>query len=117
MTTIQFLSHLRSKDIRVWPEGDTLRYDAPPGALTPDLRQELLERKQEILIFLRTDQVDTSYGGPPILPVARGRGLPLSFAQQRLWFLRRLASASAFYTRPYRYGCTVVFIEPRCSAV
>ena len=72
MTTIEFLSHLRSKDIRVWPEGDTLRYDAPPGALTPDLRQELLERKQEILIFLRTDQVDTSYGGPPILPVHAG---------------------------------------------
>ncbi|HYG64144.1 MAG TPA: amino acid adenylation domain-containing protein, partial [Thermoanaerobaculia bacterium] len=34
---------------------------------------------------------------PPILPVPRQGGLPLSFAQQRLWFLHRLAPDSAVY--------------------
>jgi pristinamycin I synthase-3/4 len=33
----------------------------------------------------------------PILPVPRDRGLPLSFAQQRLWFLDRLAPDNPFY--------------------
>jgi amino acid adenylation domain-containing protein len=100
MRTIELLSYLRSKDIRVWPDGDNLRYDAPPGALTPDLRKALLECKQEILSFLRSNQVDTSNGSAPILPVARERDLPLSFGQQRLWLLHQLAPASAFYNSP-----------------
>ena len=33
----------------------------------------------------------------PILPVPRDRDLPLSFAQQRLWFLDRLAPDNPFY--------------------
>ncbi|HEX3527644.1 MAG TPA: amino acid adenylation domain-containing protein, partial [Thermoanaerobaculia bacterium] len=34
---------------------------------------------------------------PPILPVPRTGALPLSFAQQRLWFLDRLAPDNPFY--------------------
>ncbi|HYG61736.1 MAG TPA: amino acid adenylation domain-containing protein, partial [Thermoanaerobaculia bacterium] len=37
---------------------------------------------------------------PPILPVPRQGDLPLSFAQQRLWFLHRLAPDSAVYNVP-----------------
>src|SRR6185436_3274029 len=37
---------------------------------------------------------------PPLLPVPRDGSIPLSFAQQRLWFFDRLAPASALYNMP-----------------
>ncbi|HKV11036.1 MAG TPA: amino acid adenylation domain-containing protein, partial [Thermoanaerobaculia bacterium] len=36
-------------------------------------------------------------GTPPLVPVSRDRDLPLSFAQQRLWFLDRLMPGNPFY--------------------
>jgi amino acid adenylation domain-containing protein len=41
-------------------------------------------------------------GLPAIEPVERGADLPLSFAQQRLWFIERLESAGAVYHIPVR---------------
>jgi thioesterase domain-containing protein len=49
-----FLAELRRRDIRVRAEGDRLQLDAPAGALTPELREQLRQRKDEILEFLRT---------------------------------------------------------------
>jgi thioesterase domain-containing protein len=48
-----FLAELRNRDIRVRAKGDRLQLDAPAGALTPELREQLRRRKDEILEFLR----------------------------------------------------------------
>lgn len=49
-----FLADLRARDIQVWVEGERLQCAAPGDALTPELRDELQQRKGEILQFLRS---------------------------------------------------------------
>src|SRR5215470_13409805 len=43
---------------------------------------------------------------PPILPVLRDRNLPLSFAQQRLWFLDQLQPENPMFNIPQGYRLT-----------
>jgi len=53
VTVSSLLRELRRDDIRVWAEGDTLRCTAPPGVLTPALRDRLRQEKDAIVQFLR----------------------------------------------------------------
>ncbi len=97
MTTVEFLASLAELEIRVWAEGGNLRVRAPRGALTSDTREQLAERKMEILALLQANEASTRSAGPPPQPVAREGALPLSFAQERLWFLHHMAPDSAAY--------------------
>ncbi len=102
MTALEFLTLLRSQNIRVWAEGDQLGFRAPRGALTPALRKELAERKIEILAFLR----DVEASQAPLLPTFRQGNLPLSFAQARLWFLDQFEPDSPLYNVPSAFRVT-----------
>jgi TubC N-terminal docking domain/Thioesterase domain len=51
-----FLGELLSRDIRLSADGGQLKCSAPPGALTPQLREQLRSRKAEILEFLRKSE-------------------------------------------------------------
>lgn len=53
MSVAAFLVELRSRDIEVGADGDHLRCNAPAGVLTRELRDELRQRKSDILEFLR----------------------------------------------------------------
>jgi len=57
VTVAAFLAELRSRDVAVWSDGNDLRCNAPPGVLTAGLRDELRERKLEIVRFLRASEI------------------------------------------------------------
>jgi non-ribosomal peptide synthetase component F len=62
-------------------------FEAPTlSGLTARLQQQLLQGQRQDI--------------PAILPISRDQELPLSFAQQRLWFLHQLVPQSAAYTVP-----------------
>ncbi|WNZ27672.1 hypothetical protein HJG54_33020 [Leptolyngbya sp. NK1-12] len=81
------LSELRSRQVQLWLEGDRLRYRAPEGRLSPDDLAELRDRKRELIEFLQDIKQCSSVEQSALQPVSRTGDLPLSFAQQRFWFL------------------------------
>jgi amino acid adenylation domain-containing protein len=89
MTTAALLSELRRRGIRLSVDGDRLRCVAPKGALTPEIRDEIAARKPEILAIL-----GAKTEAPPFRVIPRDGRLPLSFGQERLWFLHQMEPES-----------------------
>ena len=53
MTSGETLAELERLGVVLEPNGDKLRYRAPQGALTPELREAITENKAEIISTLR----------------------------------------------------------------
>ena len=85
MTIAEILEKLQQNNIELWNEGDDLRFRAPKGALTPELRNLIVTRKPELLSYLRgQSQQAITYS-------------PLSFGQQSMWVTHQMSPASAAY--------------------
>jgi len=53
MTTKELLSKLEKAGVKLAVAGSKLRYDAPAGVLTPELKEALREHKPELVALLR----------------------------------------------------------------
>ncbi|MFP5264067.1 MAG: amino acid adenylation domain-containing protein, partial [Blastocatellia bacterium] len=98
MSAADIVADLSRLGIQLWVESDQLRFKAPQGVLTPELRTKLVEQKSDLLAFLRQVQSSIqSSGTPPIRPAARLGDMPLSYAQERLWFIDQWEPGTAAY--------------------
>jgi len=72
-----FLAELHRRDVRLTADGDRLRCKAPAGVLTAGLRDQLLERKSEILALLRSAEA-VALQPQAVVPLQpRGRRTPV----------------------------------------
>src|SRR4051812_48985578 len=78
MSTVELLSRLRERDVRLWVEDGRLKADAPPGGLDDRLRSQLSERKQELLELLTASQ-PTLASPRALVPLKPSGSLPPLF--------------------------------------
>ncbi len=95
-STIEFLAKLHELGVELRVDGERLRLHAPKGVISATLKEQIADRKEEIILFLRNakpeDQTVSS------IPVYAKEGpLPLSFAQERLWLLEQLSPGNYAY--------------------
>ncbi len=91
----ELLARLRALDVKVTVDGGGLRCSAPKGVLTAGLQEELARLKPEIIDLLESGG---SAAGARPARMARTGDVPLSFVQQRLWFLDQLEPGTSTYT-------------------
>lgn len=75
MDTESFLINVLQRGISLWAEGDKLRFRASQAALTPEVREELIQHKADLIRLLGENR----------------KHVISSFGQERLWFLDQLA--------------------------
>jgi hypothetical protein len=97
MNLDQFLAELTERGVKLWSEGDTLRFRAPKGVITPELRDLLLLHKAKLISLLSQSNTSTNDTELTIVPVSEQREIPLSFPQEQLWFLSQLDPNNVSY--------------------
>lgn len=91
-----FVSQLKAMGIKLWVEGEGLRYKAPKGVATPEILKKMSERKEEIIKHLKlADAINIFYA--PIEKSEHKDYYTLSAAQKRMFILHQIDKDSTAY--------------------
>ena len=101
MNTSELLLIAARMGIAFWLQGDKLAYRAPAGAMTSELREEVILHKGDLVALLRIGS-PKQFTTAAQAPVAEDHDIPLSSGQERLWLVERRMGASSLYNVHFR---------------
>jgi len=107
LSAAQLIKELADLGVELKVDGDRLRVSAPKGAVTPVLAARIREEKLNILAYLNDLQGGAAEDQmPPLQPRNSHGAAPLSFAQQRLWYVDQLDPGNVIYNLPAAFQLT-----------
>lgn len=98
-----YLKSLRDRGVTFRLGDGELKFLAPKGVVDSEMLHELRIRKQEIIEFLAARPVDSVQAAAAAFRIRvaeRPPHLPLSYSQERLWFLEQLDLVKSAYHVP-----------------
>ncbi|CAN7255778.1 amino acid adenylation domain-containing protein [Pseudoduganella sp. LjRoot289] len=104
MTMMALLQELRQRGITVSSQGDSLKLQAPHGALTADLRARLAARKGELLGWLQERHHADDTALPVCVPDPESRYRPFPLSDMQLGFYMGDDPYMEFHVRPHYYS-------------
>ncbi|WP_371502635.1 LLM class flavin-dependent oxidoreductase [Kitasatospora sp. NBC_00374] len=96
MKVVDLLSRLREAGVDLWAEDGKLRFRAPAGALTSELRAALAAHRDEVMELLGRAAAARAVA-PAIVPAGTGEPLPMSSQQRRMWFFEQVHPGTSTY--------------------
>ncbi len=96
----KLIKKLNSFDIYIDLIGEKLDIQAPKGAMTEDLLNEIKQHKDELIEFIKTYKSADVSGFDNIPSIAEQDGYLISSSQKRLWVLDQLQNGNTAYNMP-----------------
>ena len=99
--TTQLLKELRELGVRFRVADGELKISAPQGVITPELREQIVAAKSELIELVSISDQPAAAAEVSIPAADRSQPVPLSFAQQRMWFLEEFEGGTSIYNIPW----------------
>ena len=99
-TILNILYNANNMGIKLWVESNKLKFKAPNSMLNHAIFADIKKYKTEILELLTLQHLESSNIQLPIIYKGTLDKYPLSFAQERLWFIEQYEGGSNAYHIP-----------------